>query len=837
MVWGSLEAIKDYTRDVGWQTRLESCWRDVRYAIRALRRSPALSIVAVLTLALGIGVNTAVFSVMNAVLLRPVAAPDPDRLVVFTHMSPNGRSADASPAKFQYWREQTAVVADVSAFRLGVLTFTAGALPEHVRSGEVSADFFRLFDAPFVVGRGFTGDEDRPHGPRAVVLSRAVWERRFNSAPDILGRAISLAGAPHVVVGVLGDFPFDEFGPSPEVWTPLRFDPNTTEQGHYLTAVGRLKPGVALEQARGRLQVAADAWRARFPGMLHPSETFSVDPIRDVLIGNVRAQLRVLAGAVLLVLLIACANVASLLLARAAGRTREMAIRAAIGGSRGRIFRQLLTESVVLSLTAGIVGFVLGVLGIRALLSINTAGLPRVGDAGALVVVDWRVLAFTMAVTIATGLLFGVAPALRGSRSDLTAALKDGGRSGSAAPNWSRSVLVVGEMTLALVLLVGAALLVRSAIALARVDPGFESDNVLTLQTSLDGAPWRTSASVERVVLNVKDRLRTVAGVELATATCCVPLQDGFSLRFVIAGRPLDGPEHGSSGWRPASAGYFEVFRIPVRRGRTFTDRDNAAAPPVAVINEAMARRFWPGKDPLNDRLIIGRTFVQQFADEPERQIIGVVGDTRDAGLNSEPTPMVFVPQAQLPDDVNALSLSIQPLNWIVRTSVDPMTIGRTVQAQIAQATGLPVSDVRSMDSIVSQSTSRQRFNLWLMTTFGGVALMLAAIGIYGLMAYSVAQRRREIGIRLTLGAQVSDVRLMVVVQGMRLAIAGVVIGLAVAFVLARFVGVMVYGVGVHDPFVFTAAPIVLVLAALVAVVGPSVRAGRVDPVVALTSE
>lgn len=817
---------------------LDSLLWDLRHAFRSFRRSPTFTLAAVAALALGIGANTAVFSVVNAVLLEPVAAPDPDRLVLFMNTSPNGSGPAASPAKFQHWREQTAVVQDVSAFRSGVLNLTTGDIPEQVRSGQVSSAFFRLFRAPFAMGRGFSDDEDRPNGPRVVVLSRIAWERRFNSDPEILGRAISLGGTPHLVVGVLGDFPFSEFGPAPDVWTPFQLDPNTTDQGHYFTAAGRLKPGVELEQARAQLQVSADAFRNKFPDAIQPNNGFSVDPIRDVLVSNVRPLLLVLGGAVGLVLLIACANVANLLLARATGRSREIALRAAVGGSRGRIIRQLLTESVVLSSAGGIAGLALGMFGMRALLSVNTAGLPRVGEAGALVSVDWRVLVFTMAVAIGTGLLFGVIPAIQGSRSDLSSALKEGGRGGSAGrQNRSRSFLVVVEMALALVLLVGSALLIRSAVALARVDPGFDASNVLTLQTSLDGARFQTSVGIEQIVQNVKERLRSVPGVEIVTATCCVPLQGGYGLPFVIAGRPLEGPQHGGGGWRTTSAGYFEVFRIPVVRGRAFTDRDTAAAPPVAIINEAMARQFWPDSDPLSDRLIIGRNVMREFANEPERQIIGVVGDTRDGGLNNDPGPMMFIPQAQLPDEANALNVSIRPMNWIVRTTVDPMTISQTVQEQIRQVTGLPVSDVRSMDSIVVQSTSRQRFNMWMMTVFGSLALLLAAIGIYGLMAYSVAQRQREIGIRLALGAQVSDVRRMVVFQGMRLALVGVVIGVGAAFGLAQYVGTLVYDVGVHDPLVFTVVPIVLSLVALVAVFVPALRASRLDPVVALRNE
>lgn len=817
---------------------VDSLLWDLRHAVRSFRRSPTFTAAAVAALALGIGANTAVFSVVNAVLLRPVAAPDPDRLVIFMNTSPNGSSPAASPAKFQHWREQTAVVQDVAAFRSGVLNLTTGDVPEQVRSGQVSAAFFRLFSAPFVMGRGFSEEEDRPNGPLVAVLSRVAWERRFGGDPGILGRTVRLGGTPHVVVGVLGDFPFSEFGPVPEVWTPFQLEPDTTDQGHYFTVAGRLRPGIDIEQARAQLQVSAEAYRNRFPDALQPNTAFSVEPILDVLVSNVRPLLLVLGGAVGLVLLIACANVANLLLARATGRAREIALRAAVGGSRARIVRQLLTESIVLSCAGGVAGLAIGIFGMRALLSVNTAGLPRVGEAGVLVGVDWRVLVFTTVVAIGTGLLFGVIPAIQGSRSDLSLALKEGGRGGSAGrQNRSRSVLVVVEMALALVLLIGSALLIRSAIALARVDPGFDATNVLALQTSIDGARFQTSMGIEQAVQNVKERLRGMPGVEAVAATCCVPLQGGYGLPFIIAGRPLEGPQHGGGGWRSMSAGYFETFRIPVVRGRAFTDRDDASAPPVAIINETMARQFWPDADPLVDRLIIGRGVMREFASEPERQIIGIVGDTRDGGLNNDPGPMMFIPQAQVPDAANALNISIRPMNWVVRTSVDPMTVSQAVQEQIRQVTGLPVTNVRSMDSIVLQSTSRQRFNMWMMTVFGSLALLLAAIGIYGLMAYAVAQRQREIGIRLALGAQISDVRRMVVLQGMGLALVGVGIGLGAAFVLSRYIATLVYDVSVRDPLVFTLVPIVLAAVAFVAVLVPALRASRLDPVAALRAE
>ena len=814
----------------------ETLLRDLKGAVRLFTRSPAFTFTAVAALTLGIGANTAIFSVVNAVMLRPVSFPDPDRVVMFMNTSPQGSGPAASPAKFQHWRAQSAVVQDVTAFNTGVVNFTGGETPEQLRSGRASADFFKLTGAPFVKGRPFTAEEDLPLAPRVVVISNRLWTTRFSSDPDIIGKPISLSGEPYNIVGVLGAFEFREFGPEPQVWIPFQIDPNTTDQGHYFQAAGRLVPGVTLERAAAQVNASAAEFRAKFPNALGPNNSFSVQPVSEVLVQNVRTSLYVLLGAVALVLLIACANVANLMLARAAGRHREMAIRRAIGGSRGRIVRQLLTESTVLSLAGGLLGLLVGWLGIRALLAVNTAGLPRVGQDGSLVGLDWRVVAFTIALSLVTGILFGLVPALQSSKVDLTSTLKEsGGRSGTGSrQNKTRSVLVVVEVALALVLLVGSALLIRSAIALAYVDPGFDSNRVLTMRMSLTGQQFEKSEAVAQVVRNTVERLRALPGVENASATCCVPLQGGYGLPFIIVGRPLEGPSHGGGRWTTISPGYFEVFKIPIKRGRTLTDRDNSGSTPVVLINEAMARRFWPESDPLNDRLAIGRGVMREFKGEPERQIIGIVGDTRDGSLNSDPPATMYIPQGQVPDAANALNVRLTPLGWVVRTTGEPNRMSAAIQEQIRQSTGLPVSDVRTMSDVVSLSTSRQRFNMWLMTVFGVAALLLAAIGIYGLMAYSVEQRTQELGIRLALGAQTSQVQRMVVFQGLRLALIGLVIGLVAAFFLSQLISTLLFSVTARDPLVFVGVPVVLALVALLAVWLPAYRASRLDPVIAM---
>jgi predicted permease len=819
---------------------MESFVKDLRQSLRMFTQSPAFTLAALAALTLGIGANTAIFSVVNAVMLKPVAFPDADRIVIFMNTSPQGAGPAASPAKFQHYRQQSAVVQDVAAFSSGVVNFTGGSFPEQLRSAQVSADFFRLFRAPIVRGRAFDPREDLPSGPKVAVLTQELWKTRFNGDPNVVGKTLSLGGEPYAIVGVLGDFNFQDFGPAPQVFLPFQLDPNTSDQGHYFQVGGRLKAGVSLEQAQARLKVSADEYKRKFPNALGPNNSFTVQTIRQVLVRNVRSSLFVLAGAVSFVLLIACANVANLLLVRATGRKREIAIRAAIGGSRARIIRQLLTESVVLSVVGGLLGLAFGMIGIRALLSINTAELPRIGEQGALVGVDWRVLAFTMVVALGTGVLFGLIPALQSSRADLTTTLKESaGRSGTGfRQNKARSVLVVAEVALALVLLVGSALLIRTAVALNHVDPGFDSHHVLTMKMSLTGPRFLQSEGVARMVRDASERVRAVPGVVEATGTCCVPLDGGYGLPFLIVGRPLaDGPFHGGGGWYTVSPGYFEVFKIPVKRGRTFNDRDDSRAPAVVIINDAMARQYWPKGDPLKDRLVIGRGVMREFAGEPERQIVGIVGDTRDGGLNSNPQPQMFIPQAQVPDPVNALNVRIQPLAWVIRTRVEPHSVSALVQEQLRQATGLPVSNIRSMDEIVSISTSRQRFNMWLMTVFGGSALLLAAIGIYGLMAYSVEQRTQEIGIRLALGAPTAQVRNMVVFQGMRLAIVGVIIGIAAAFGLARLIATFLFGVTARDPLVFIGVPLLLTAVAFLAVWLPAIRGSRIDPIIALRAE
>ena len=497
--------------------------------------------------------------------------------------------------------------------------------------------------------------------------------------PGIIGKTISLSGDPFVIIGVIGpEFDIAEFGQEPDLFIPFQLDPNTVDQGHFFQAAARIKPDVTLEQAQARLKLSANEFRAKFPQALQENNSFSVERLQQVFVRNARPTLLILSAAVAFVLLIACANVANLLLVRATARRREVALRAAIGAGRGRIIRQLLTESVALSVIGGAIGLVLGILGIRALLTINTAGLPRIGEQGALVGVDWRVLAFTAAISVVTGIVFGLMPALQSSRADLNRTLKDSiGQSGATfRHNKARSILVVVEVALALLLLVGSALLIRTLVNLRNVNPGFDPSNVLTMRMSLAGQKYVKTAGVEQLMRDGIERLQAIPGVERASATCCVPLEGGYGLPFRILGRPLEkGPFHGGGAWLTVSSGYFDVFKIPITRGRAFTDRDDSLAPAVVIINEAMAKQYWKDGDPLNDRILIGAGVMKELNEERERQIIGVASDVRDGGLNNDPGPHMYVPNAQVPDALNALNVRITPVAWVVRTRGEPYAL------------------------------------------------------------------------------------------------------------------------------------------------------------------
>jgi predicted permease len=819
---------------------LEILRQDIRYAGRMLWRSPGFTATAIAALALGIGANTAIFTVVNTVLLQPLAYPEPDRLVQLELSSPQGNGNITSIPKFMVWQEQRQAFQEVAAYDLGGpgVNLTGGDRPEQLKGVHVSAEFFQLFGARVVAGRTFSAEEDQLGGPPAVVLSGGLWRRRFGSDPNLVGRSIDLGGEPFMVIGIL-DARFKSDPPA-EIYLPLKADPNSTDQAHYLRAAARLKPGVTLEQAKAAMKLAAEQFKRKFPVQMGPQESFTAEPLRDTVVGDVRKALLVLFGAVSFVLLIACANVANLLLARATIRRREIAIRAAIGAGRGRLMRQLLTESVLLSLIAGLLGLALGYFGVHGLLSLNPGDIPRVGEQGSEITLDWRVLAFTLGVSLATGILFGLIPALNSSRTDLNVTLKESGlRSGSGVrQNKVRSILVVTEMVLAVVLLVGAALLIRTFGVLRSVDPGFDGHNVLTMEMSLTGARFNKATGVNQLVRDAQQRVESLPGVLALASTCFLPLEGGFGLPFTIEGRPLtEGTAQGGASWRTVSPRYFEVFKIPLIRGRMFTDRDDGNAAGVVLINEGLAKQFWQEVDPVGQRITIGKGVGPEFA-EPPREIIGIVGDVRDQGLDNSPDPIMYIPVSQVTDAVTALNNRIIPITWVIRTSVEPYSLSKEIQDQLRMASGgLPVAHVRSMEQVRGESTSRTDFNMTLLAIFAGVALLLAAIGIYGLMAYSVRQRTQEIGVRMALGASAQDVRRMVVRQGIALALAGVLIGVAAAFGLTRLMASLLYGVTPRDPIAMTSVALLLVGVALAATYIPAQRASRVDPAVSLRYE
>ncbi len=813
--------------------------KDLKYCLHMLIANPVFTLTAIAALALGIGANTAVFSVVDTVLLKPLTYPDAGRIVRFTNMFSNNPYPFASPVNFNFWRAQTGVFEDVAAYDYNGPGFNlTGDVPEQVQGLRVSRDYFRLFGASVLLGRTFSPQEDSPNGGRVAVISYGFWQRKFGGDPKIVGTAISLSNDTYTIVGVLGrSFVAD---PPADLWAPFQIDPNSTALGHSFLVAGRLRPGVSLAQANAELKLATDAHRRRYPDDLGPHDGFAVQPLRDSIVAGARTSLLVLLGAVSFVLLIACANVANLLLVRAAGRKREFAIRAAMGASRVRIMRQLLTESVVLALTGGILGLVLGLVGVRALLAVSPAGLPRIGEHGAAVGLDWRVLAFTLGVCLITGILFGLFPAIGASRPDLNTALKEGGKQSGAGfrQGKARSLLVVSEVSLALVLLIGATLLIRTYLALRTVNPGFDAHNVLTLEMSLTGDRFMKTAGVAQVSRDGRERLDAIPGVEVSALSCCVPLMGGYGLPFNIIGRPTGkSPWTDDAGWVSASPGYFKVFRIPILRGRAFTNQDDGSAPGVVIINNAFARQYWPKQNPIGQQILIGKGDGPQWVEAP-RRIIGVVADIHNGGLNHNPNPLMIVPTAQVTDGLTALDASIQPVMWVVRTHGDPHQYIAAITEQLRLASGgFPVAHVRPMTDIVVQSTARQDFNMLLLTIFGATALVLAAIGIYGLMAYSVQQRTQEMGIRMALGADRRRIRDLVVWQGMRLAIAGVVVGIGAAFGLTRFLASFLFGVKPWDPSVFVAVPVILSAVALVAVWFPATRASRLDPQQALRIE
>ena len=810
---------------------MEKLLEDIRYSLQMFRKNPGFALAAIAALALGIGANTAIFSVVNTVLLKPLTYPDADRMVLFLAQTAGLANDLHSIPEFHFFERQTSVFKDVAAYDNAGPGFNlTGGRPQQVHGIHVTQNYFRVYGAPVLLGRTFTPQEDSPHGSKVVVLSYALWQSRFSGDPAIVGKSLSVGNEPYTIVGVLAkDFVAD---PQADMWLPFQFDPASIDGNLFFEVTGLLQPGVTVAQANAELHAASPEYHRQFPNT-DWRPFFTVGPLRDSIIGDARNSLLMMLGAVGLVLLISCANVANLLLVRATSRKREFAIRAAMGAGRGRIVRQLLTESVLLSVTGGVLGLALGFLGVRALLAVSPAGLPRIGEDGSAIGLDWRVLAFTLAVSLATGILFGLFPAFTASRTDLNSTLKESSnRSGTGfRQGKARSLLVISEVSLALVLLVGSALLIRTFIALHAVGPGFDASNVLTMEMSLNGQRYQTSAGIAELLRDGRNRLNALPGVELAAACFWLPIDVEDGTGFQIVGRPVEKDGFGSQ-YMSITPGYLSLFKIPILRGRDFNDNDKAGAPNVVLINQALANKYWPNEDPIG----------KQIRDANEvggvETIVGIVADFHSSGLSKPADPTLIVPIPQVTDTYNAAYANIQPLFWVVRTRSDPHALipAVTDQLRIASA-GFPVGHIRTMDEVMGRSTARQSFNMMLLSIFGAVALVLAAIGIYGLMAYSVAQRTQEMGIRMALGADRSRIRGLVVWHGMRLALIGVVAGLGAAFALTRFIAAFLFGVKPWDPAVFIAVPLILTAVALIAVWLPASRAAKVDPIEALRAE
>jgi len=813
---------------------------DVRYAFRTMGANPGFTLVATAALALGIGANTAIFTVVNAVLLQPLPYSEPDRIMQLERSFPNGSGNSISIPKYMVWRQNQAFEAMALYGQGGPgMNLGNGARPEQVKALQASDGFFRVFGVSPALGRTYTAAEDIPNGPNVAVISYSLWQSRLGGSPSIVGSTITLNAAPYTVVGVLAR----GFQPDPaaDVFLPLRADPNSVNQGHYLRVTGRLKHGVSVETAKAEMKVLGERYRAKYPKFMDEKESVTVVPLRDATVGDVKPALLILLGAVVFVLVIACANVANLLLARAAVRQREIAVRAAVGANRWRVVQQLLTESVLLASLGGVLGFVLGSWGVRGLLLLAPGNIPRLTDPdgvhATIPPLDWRVAVFTIGIALLTGVVFGLYPALHASNPDLASMLKEGsGRSGTGRRQHRvRSVLVIGEVALALVLLIGAALLIRTFTGLQNVNPGFDPHNVLTLKTSMAGGKYTTSAAVDNFVVQTVHRIEALPGVEAAASTIELPVECCIDLPFIIIGKP---PAHGQyeddEQWRSVSPHYFQAFRISLLRGRLFRENDYANSTRVVIINEKMAKEFWPKGNPIGQEILIGKGLGPQF-DEPPRQIIGIVSNVRESGLSKGEVGVMYIPQSQVPEGITTLAASVIPLSWAIRTKGDPGSLLAAIEKEVREGDStIPLTDRRTMEEVVSASVARENFNMVVLSIFAGIALLLAAIGIYGLMAYTVQQRTQEVGIRMAHGAVCADILRLVLAHGMKLALIGVVLGAGMAYAMTRLLGALLFGVKATDPVTFAGVAAVLTAVALFATLIPARRASAVEPSVAL---
>jgi predicted permease len=797
---------------------------DIRFGLRILLRKFGFTVIAVLTLALGIGATTAIFSVVNAVLLRPLPYPDAEQLLFVGQQYRGGSSAAGEP-KYLFWREQQQSFEALSCFstvgtRGGNLT--GGNEAEFVQVLRVSEEFFRVFGLQPAMGRTFTKEEDTPGSARVALLSDSLWRNRFGADAALVGKTVTLNDEQITVLGVLP--PQMERGFDYDVFIPLQAQPNRNGDPNS-QVVGRLKPGVTMEQAAAEMKRIADKYRAAFPRAMQDGESIYVRPYRSLFTDDIKQWLWVLLGAVLFLLLIACANVANLQLTRAAARQREIAVRMALGAGGGRIVRQLLTEGLLLALMGGAAGLLLAIWGTELLIALAPEGLlPSVAD----VRLDWRVMLFALGAALGTGLLFGLAPAWQARKVDVNTALKENASKGGSARGRLRGALVVAEIALSLMLLVGAGLLLRTFANLLNVLPGFEPQNVLTFQVALGGNRYDTNEESAQFYQAALDRLRALPGVEAAAITNKLPLDWQFNTAILFTDQP---DQFQSVQFRTISPDYFKVMKIATRQGRDFTASDNAAAAPVAIVNEAFVQKFANGQDPFARQFSVGRN-------EPVRQIVGIVADSKQMGLDRPALPTVFVPLAQLSDRLMTMARSFNFTHFAVRTSVDPATMQATLkQAMTALDAALPLAGFRTMDDLMTRSVASQRFYMLLLGLFALLGLILAAVGIYGVMSYAVAERTNELGIRLALGASTGGVLRLILKNGLLLAALGLGIGLVGALGLTRVMNGFLFGVSATDPLTFASIALLLLVVAGLACYLPARRATKVDPLVALRYE
>ena len=814
---------------------MESFLKDLKHSLRILRQSLSFTITAVAALAIGIGANTAIFTVVSTVILRPLPFANSDRIV---NIGRPGDSSTAAIPMFTYWERHNPGFENLAAYLPGAsMNLSGGDKPELVAAMRSSQNYFRLFGASPILGRTFTAAEDQPGGPRVLVIGYGLWQRRFGGDPSIIRQTIRLGGAPYAVVGVL-PAGFTSY-PAADVWLPLQADPNSTDQAHVLQVCARLPRRISLAQATAQMAVVGKQYvQASSNPIVGNDGQIQVAPLQEQLTGNIRPRLLILLGAVGLVLLIACANVANLLLARATGRQKEIAIRTAMGATPGRIVRQLLTESLLLALAGGVLGLLLGSWGVHALLVLTPGDLPRVQEMASIPALDPRVAGFTMLLAATTGVAFGLFPAMQVSRTQLAAALKESsGRLGTGLKhNRTRSFLVGAEVAIAVVLLCGATLLIRSFAAMHAVSLGFDSHNLLTMEVSLAGPGYARSSAVDRLAREFVERVERLPGVESAALASALPLWGQQDMLFSIPGRrPVKGYHFtGDVQWLIISPHYFDVLRIPLLAGRFLRDRESGR---TVVISRTMGRKYWPNANPVGQTIVIGPGLGPDY-EAGVTEIVGVAGDVRWR-LDVDAAPIMYQAPNQVLDGAMALVNRLQPGGVLIRTwpGVAPMSVSQAVQQALLAADRLPAARIRTMEQVSLDSTARQNFNLLLLGLFAAIALLLAAVGIYGVMSYSVEQRTREIGIRAALGASRRDTLNLVLLQALRMTLAGIAAGVAASFGLTRLLSAQLFGVKPADPLTFTAVPLILLVVALAAACIPALRASRVDPLVALRHE